>query len=307
MQGGGGVRSRDATASSEDTQTDQRRQREQRSHAPHANDDESKRTPDAGTASKVVIAATTRFSCRLPRRRRTNRDKDSWEQVTRIGEAKHPGPVVEMPMDGQCVLHALAYHKQLTQKQVWRDLALNAAEIWYDMCPWDDGTEIMQCLSTKMVDGERGEGRRNAAEVDPIHEDVAQQLQEDLEEYLAQLRVVPWVAGGDWNTEPQSWMQRYTTSMGRHRRRNLDRYLSSVRAPMVEPRAVVVPGTDHVGIPVTLRGAAAEMLGRRIAPPNPIEEEHIAQSKADDWRRRYSVTCQSARDRTHGFLKFART
>lgn len=49
----------------------------------------------------------------------------------------------------------------------------------------------------------------NATETDPRHEDTAQQLHYDLECYLAQIAGVPWIAGGDWNVEPQAWMERW--------------------------------------------------------------------------------------------------
>lgn len=90
---------------------------------------------------------------------------------------------------------------------------------------------------------------------------------------------------GDWNFTPDQlgewweipWGVQQVEIFGPTQRhgRYLDWYLGSRRLPIQGVGTEVVPGTDHVGVPVTLGTPARRTLGRRMASPTPTPTEAL--------------------------------
>lgn len=94
-------------------------------------------------------------------------------------------------------------------------------------------------------------------------------LSEQLRGYIAEICSVPWIAGGDWNIEPDDAMGWDRTQATIHdlgaatqkHCRNIDWLGAGRRAPMWGTEARVVPGTDHVGVQPRVQVVVAKTLG----------------------------------------------
>ena len=62
--------------------------------------------------------------------------------VTRIGEASHPGPILNMPGDGHCLYHALGWWARKSHIEMREILSDIAADLWQQICPWDTGPAL---------------------------------------------------------------------------------------------------------------------------------------------------------------------
>ena len=60
----------------------------------------------------------------------------------RIGEASHPGPIIQMPGDGHCLYHALAWWAGTNHLHMRTELAAITATMWNEICPWDTGSAL---------------------------------------------------------------------------------------------------------------------------------------------------------------------
>ena len=81
----------------------------------------------------------------------------------RIGEASHPGPIRSMPGDGHCLYHALGWWDGNPQGEVRRTIARISREQWSDICPWDDGSALVDFRAQTTDMGEWGGALQIAA------------------------------------------------------------------------------------------------------------------------------------------------
>ena len=118
------------------------------------------------------------------------------------------------------------------------------------------------------------------------------QLQSSLEERLAELGTVPWVIGGDWNADPDeiraAWRRPgvaiHTGTPTQKFGGNFDWYMHCPRLLLEEPRAEVIPGTDHVGVGVRLPGGLHDLLGYRLIQLAPFTKEQVDLLKSPELR-----------------------
>ena len=81
----------------------------------------------------------------------------------RVGEASHPGPIRTMPGDGHCLYHALGWWDGNPQGEVRRTIAHISAEDWKCICPWDDGSALVEFRAQTSDLEERGGALQIAA------------------------------------------------------------------------------------------------------------------------------------------------
>lgn len=63
---------------------------------------------------------------------------------------------------------------------------------------------------------------------------------------------------------------------------NLDRFPASVCTPLGQPKAMVVPGTEHVGVKVMLAAVLADTLDTGMELPAPLPAEVMEQARQGD-------------------------
>ena len=74
----------------------------------------------------------------------------------RVGEARHPGPAIPMPRDGNCLFHAIGWWIGIDQRSVREQIATKGEEIWGTLCPWDSGEELRHFLVDGRTEGQYG-------------------------------------------------------------------------------------------------------------------------------------------------------
>lgn len=60
----------------------------------------------------------------------------------RVGEAKKPRPVIDVPAHGNCVFHAIGVHARCGRSEVRSRLAVAATSVWASFFPWDSESEL---------------------------------------------------------------------------------------------------------------------------------------------------------------------
>lgn len=69
--------------------------------------------------------------------------------------------------------------------------------------------------------------------------------------------------------------------------RNIDWFVCSSRAPVSQVDTVVVEGTDHVGVRLTLSVVHGDTLGKRIETPTAIEAAMLIGATEEDCQVRH--------------------
>lgn len=69
--------------------------------------------------------------------------------------------------------------------------------------------------------------------------------------------------------------------------RNLDWSATSKRLPVREVGTEVIPGTDQIGVTLTLGTSGHGALGQRMHSPTPIPTESLEGAGTDDWETKY--------------------
>ena len=113
-----------------------------------------------------------------------------------------------------------------------------------------------------------------------------------MEERLAELGSVPWVIGGDRNADPEevqaAWSRPavvvHTGNPTQKFGGNFDLYMHCPRRVLGEPKAEVVPGTDHIRVGIQLPGELHKLLGYRLVQPTPLNSVQLEHLKSPETR-----------------------
>lgn len=88
--------------------------------------------------------------------------------------------------------------------------------------------------------------------------------------------------------------------------RNLDWFLASRLAPLGNPEAVVIAGTDHVGVPVPLAAVRMDTVRVRLKLPAPLAKGDLKHTREDYTREKVETAMREPLRRRDVWMQAAK-